>query len=126
GPPREAVETFMKHNAIIEEQRAGKPPGQLIAGIKKDVVITNRLKEQHTKVAISGGHKLDGKPIQPLYVGHVDWYVDYSHGIRLVKREMTVDGKRADLEDVMKDPNLCGAVSDEGPIVSGAATYESK
>ena len=58
----------------------------------------------------------DGIPIQPLYVGHVDWYVDYSHGIRLVKREMTMDGKRVDLEDVLKDPNLCGAVSDEGPI----------
>jgi len=126
GPPREAVETFMKHNAMIEEQRGGKPPGELIAGIKKDVVISNRLKEKPNKIAIYGWHKPDGKPIQPLYVGHVDWYVDYSHGIRLVKREMTVDGKRADLEDVMKDPNLCGAVSDEGPIVSGAATYESK
>jgi hypothetical protein len=116
GPPRETVETFMKHNDMIEAQRGHKPPGPLIAGIKKDVVISNRLKEKPNKVAIYGWHKPDGKPIQPLYVGHVDWYVDYSHGIRLVKREMMIVGKKVDLEDVLKDPNLCGAVSDEGPI----------
>ncbi|MGB7159482.1 MAG: hypothetical protein WBD40_15550 [Tepidisphaeraceae bacterium] len=111
---REAVETFAQHNAIIEAQRAGKPLGQLVAGVKKDVVISNRLKEKPNKVAIYGWHKLDGKPIQPLYVGHVDWYVDYSHGIRLVKREMTIDGKRIDVADVLKDPSLSGAISDEG------------
>jgi len=44
-------------------------------------------------VAIYGWHKLDGKPIQPLYTGHVDWYVDYSHGIRLVSRTIYIDNK---------------------------------
>lgn len=29
------------------------------------------------RVTIYGWHKLDGKPIQPLFTGHVDWYVDY-------------------------------------------------
>ena len=116
GPPRETVERFREHDRLIEEQRAREPLGKLVVGIKKDVVISNRLKEKPNKVAIYGWHRLDGKPIQPLYVGHVDWYVDYSHGIRLVKREMTVDGKRMNIEDVMKDPNLCNAVSDEGPI----------
>ncbi|MDQ3441402.1 MAG: hypothetical protein M3478_13755 [Planctomycetota bacterium] len=116
GAPRETVERFLEHHAIIEAQRAGESLYQLVAGHKKDVVITNRLKEKANKVAIYGWHKLDGKPIQPLYVGHVDWYVDYSHGIRLVKGEMTVDGKRVDVADVMKDPNLSAAISDEGPI----------
>jgi len=119
GPPRETVERFREHHLLIEEQRAREPLGKLVAGIKKDVVISNRLKEKPNKVAIYGWHKRDGKPIQPLYVGHVDWYVDYSHGIRLVKREMTVDGKRVDIADVLKDPNLCAAVSDEGPIDTG-------
>ena len=118
GPPRETVARFLEHHRLIEEQRAREPLGKLIAGIKKDVVLSNRLKEKPNKVAIYGWHKPDGKPIQPLYVGHVDWYVDYSHGIRLVKREMTVDGKRMNIEDVLKDPNLCSAVSDEGPIDS--------
>jgi hypothetical protein len=116
GPPRETVETFVKHNVIIEEQRRGKPGDALIAGIKKDVVISNRLKEKPNRVAIYGWHKPDGKPIQPLYVGHAESYVDYSHGIRLVKREMTIDGRKVDAEDVLKDPKLCGALSDEGPI----------
>src|SRR5439155_18545018 len=84
---REAVRTFVQHNSIIEEQREGKELGLLVGGHKKDVVISNRLKEKPNRVAIYGWHKLDGKPIQPLYVGHGDFYADYSHGIRLVKQE---------------------------------------
>lgn len=115
---RETVETFIEHNRIIEEQRAGRRLGALVAGIKKDVVITNRLQERPHRVAIYGWHLLDGKPIQPLTTVHVDWYVDYSHGIRLVKRQMTVDGEKRDLWDVLKDPDLCFLVSDEGPIAA--------
>jgi len=113
---RESVETFVRQNAIIEEQRKGKPLGALVAGVKKDVVITNLLQEREHRVAIYGWHQLDGKPIQPLTTVHVDWYVDYSHGIRLVKRQMIVDGEQRDLWDVLKDPDLCFLVSDEGPI----------
>ena len=122
---REAVRTFVQHNQIIQEQLGGKPPGKLVAGDKKDVVISNRLKEKPNRVAIYGWHKLDGKPIQPLYVGHGDFYADYSHGIRLVKREVLVDGKARDIGEVLKDPKLCELLSDEGPIEPGAATYEA-
>jgi hypothetical protein len=113
---REAVRTFIEHNRIIQEQLAGKKLGLLVAGDKKDVVLTNRLKERPNKVAIYGWHKLDGKPIQELYVGHADSYVDYSHGIRLVKRQVTVDGKPRDIGDVLKDAELSKLLSDEGPI----------
>jgi hypothetical protein len=115
---REAMITFMQHSRIIEEQRAraGKPLGELVAGHKKDVVISNRLKEKPGKVAIYGWHKPDGKPIQPLYVGHGDFYVDYSHGIRLIKNECVVDGNAMKIVDVLKDPKLCDLISDEGPI----------
>src|SRR4030095_16998647 len=101
---REAVRTFVQHNQIIQEQLVGQPPGKLIAGDKKDVVISNRLKEKPNKVAIYGWHKLDGKPIQPLYVGHGDWYADYSHGIRLIKRDVLIDGKPRDIGEVLSDP----------------------
>jgi hypothetical protein len=114
---REAFETFVQHNAIIESQRAGKTG--LIAGHKKDVVISNRLKEKPGKVAIYGWHKLDGKPIQPLYVGHVDWYVDYSHGIRLVRSPMRVNEKETTVEQVLRDPEQSKLLSDEGPIDAG-------
>lgn len=113
---REEVETFVQHNDIIESQRAGKPLGQLVSGIKKDVVITNRLKEKPDRVAIFGWHKLDGVPIQPLTIVHKETYVDYSHGVRLVKSEMIVDGQRMMIQDVLKDPHRCASISEEGMI----------
>jgi hypothetical protein len=113
---REAVATFVQHHEIIERQRAGKALGLLVAGIKKDVVITNRLKEKPNRVAIYGWHKLDGEPIQPLTIVHKETYVDYSHGIRLVRRAMRVDGRDMMIEDVLKDPHRCAVISDEGTI----------
>jgi hypothetical protein len=88
----------------------------LVAGIKKDVVITNRLKEKPNRVAIYGWHKLDGEPIQPLTIVHKETYVDYSHGTRLVRRAMRVDGRDMMIEDVLKDPHRCAVISDEGTI----------
>ncbi len=113
---REAVETFVQHSAVIDSQFAGKPAGTFVAGIKKDVVITNLLQERANRVAIYGWHKPDGTPIQPLTTVHVDWYVDYSHGVRLAKRAVKVDGRTADLWDVLKDPVLSALFSGEGPI----------
>ena len=49
------------------------------------------------------GHKLDGKPIQPLTIVHGERYVYYSHGVRLVKGEMEVDGKKMDADAVLRD-----------------------
>jgi hypothetical protein len=116
---RDQAATFYHHQQLIEAQRQGKPLGVLVAGIKKDVVLTNRLRERQNRVAIYGWHKADGQPIQPLYVGHVDWYVDYSHGIRLLSRQVLVDGQEKDVEEVLKDRELCGLLSNEGPIEKG-------
>lgn len=113
---RDAVAAFWQHHQIIEEQLRGKPRGQLVAGIKKDVVLTNRLKEKPHKVAIYGWHYPDGRPIQSLYVGHVDWYVDYSHGVRLMSQQILVDGRPLKVDDVLKDSRLCALLSTEGPI----------
>ena len=121
---REAVETFVDHSRIIDAQRQGKPVRALLAGHKKDVVLSNRLKEKPNRVAIYGWHKPDGKPIQPLYVGHVDSYVDYSHGVRLVKRAVSVEGKERDIDEIFGDPALHRLLSDEGVIERGAATYQ--
>ena len=70
-------------------------------------------------MAIYGWHKLDGSPIQPLTIVHKDMYVDYSHGIRLVKRAATVDGKPRDLKFLLHDAKLNSLVSDEGPVEAG-------
>lgn len=113
---REAAKTFAHHSALIEAQRADKPLGLLVAGTKKDVVLTNRLKERPRRVAIYGWHKADGTPIQPLTIVHGETYVDYSHGIRLVQRAALLDGKPCDLMEVLQDPALCVLLSEEGPI----------
>jgi hypothetical protein len=111
---RESVDTFIQHNDAIESQRAGKPLGALVTGVKKDVVFTNRLHEKPDRVAIYGWRKLDGKPIQPLTIVHASWYVDYSHGIRLVRQAVKVDGQPSTVAAVLKDPLLHPLLSDEG------------
>ncbi len=116
---REAVRTYVQSNELINEEMKGKPLGELVAGDKKDVVISAKLKDHPGKVAIYGWHKLDGKAIQPLYLGHGDFYADYSHGIRLVKEECMVDGKKTTVQAVLKDPELCKLLSDEGSIEGG-------
>jgi len=113
---RESLATFLEHNRLIEKQGKNPPTGQLVAGIKKDVVVTNELLKRPGHVAIYGWHQLNGKPIQPLTTVHVDWYVDYSHGIRLVDQWCEVDGKTRRVQDVLRDKDLCGLLSDEGPL----------
>jgi len=110
---RESVKTFLEYNAIIEVQRGGKPLGLLVAGNKKDVVQSVRLLEKPNRVAIYGWHKLDGTPIQPLTIVHRDTYVDYSHGIRLIKQTLLVDGKPTTLTAVLADPKLKTLLTDE-------------
>jgi len=110
---RDSAVTMYQHNLIIEGQR--KLRKGLIAGIKKDVVITEKLSRdlKPDRVAIYGWQKPDGKPIQPLYTGHVNWYVDYSHGTRLVYRMIYVNKKPMDYIDVLKDKNLRRLLCDE-------------
>jgi hypothetical protein len=118
-PPSRAMTTvpvFLQHNEMIVAQRGGKPPAGLIAGHKKDVVITNKLLNTVGKVAIYGWHKSAGAPIQPLYTGHTETWVDYSHAVRLVHRRMIVDGLAKAIEDVMADPQLAPLLSNEGVI----------
>ncbi len=110
---RDSSVTMYQQHLIIEGQRQGKKG--LIAGIKKDVVISDKLtrNDKKDRVAIYGWHQLNGQPIQPLYTGHVNWYVDYSHGTRLVHRTIMVEGKKMDYIDVMKDAVLRRLLSDE-------------
>jgi hypothetical protein len=121
---RESPLTFLQHHRIIEEQLKGSERGAFVAGIKKDVVVTNKLLERPERVAIFGWHYTNGQPIQPLYTGHVDWYVDYSHGIRPVRRSMRVDGNGQPYEKILTDPQLMTLLSDEGQIT--ASRYDKQ
>jgi hypothetical protein len=113
---RESVGAFLRHHALIEARRAGRRLGPLVAGVKKDVVVTNRLAERPGRVAIYGWHTPDGKPIQPLSLVHHEGYVDYSHGVRLMRRTVTVDGAPRDVRHVLYAADTHRLLSDEGPI----------
>lgn len=118
GPQMMSNAYYSKHAQTLAKQRteAGSQLGQLIAGHKKDVVITNQLVKHPDKVAIYGWHQPNGKAIQPLSTIHENTYADYSHGVRLVAGTMTVDGVEKSVTEVLKDPNLAPLLSDEGPL----------
>lgn len=108
---RDSSVTMYQHHLIIEGQRRLKKG--LIAGIKKDIVLTDRLNEKPDKVAIYGWHQMNGLPIQPIYTGHTANYVDYSHGIRLIHRTLKIDGRKYDYEAVLSHPQLRHLICDE-------------
>jgi hypothetical protein len=110
---RDSTPTMWHHHLIIEGQRKGR--SGLIAGIQKDVVISGKISRdpKPDRVAIYGWHKLNGKPIQPLYTGHVYWWVDYSQAIRLVYRKIKVENKWMDYTEVLSHSVLKKLLCDE-------------
>jgi hypothetical protein len=113
---RESVAAFALSNDKIEAQQAGQPLGQLVTGAKKDVVLTPRIFERPQRLAIYGWRQPDGSVIQPLTIVHWDRYVDYSHGVRLVRGTILIGDERVPIVDLLIDPKRCALVSDEGVI----------
>lgn len=113
---RDRSGTFLFHHDQVEAQRGNAPLGRLVAGIKKDVVLTNRLLDRPDRVAIYGWHRQGGKAIQPVYAGHVNWYVDYSHGIRLVSNRCWVDGEERSLRDLLQSTEFGPNLASDGPL----------
>lgn len=111
------VPKFVEHNTAIENQctAAGGTLGQLIGGTKKDVVLSNKIVDptRPNHVVIYGWHQLNGAPIQPLTNIHINSYVDYSHGIRLLNAEMLVDGVIKNIKTILADPVLYKMLSNE-------------
>jgi len=126
SPAMTTVPVFLRHNEMVRIQRKdrGKPLGSLVAGHKKDVVIANVVFAKPGKVAIYGWHKRDARPIQPLYTRHTANWVDYSHGIRLVQRRMTVNGQDKTIDEVLADSKLALLLSNEG--VMSRSRYETE
>jgi hypothetical protein len=55
-------------------------------------------------------------PIQPLSIVHLDDYVDYSHGVRLISKRLLFDGKITSAVSILRDQQLSEILSDEGVI----------
>ncbi|MDA0746013.1 MAG: hypothetical protein O2954_05800 [bacterium] len=116
GPKMRSSEYYLEHEKKIEAQQPDLPLGELVAGHKKDVVITNRLNKKPGRIAIYGWHRLNGRPIQPLSTVHDAEYADYSHGIRLVGQTVTINGKAFSFFDALKNPLLAPLFTYEGKL----------
>jgi len=122
-PDMITVPYFAQHNAAVAAQRNAttnaQPLGALVGGTKKDVIIsariyTNFASPSITKtVVIYGWHYTDGTFIQPIYNGHEETYADYSHGIRFVQMNLTVDGGANTITNVLTSAPLCSLLSDD-------------
>jgi hypothetical protein len=116
------------HDGMVRTQMQGRdvPVGALIAGDKKDLVLTNALRGAPGHIAIYGWHLASGHPIQPLNLWHGTRYADYSHGVRLVSQTVFVNGAPARLLDALADAQLGPLLSDEGALPQAAAWLASR
>jgi len=122
GSNNELVDMFTLHNQEIEQALAAVGTGwdrttNIVDGLKKDIVITNRLLAETGKVAIYGWYNADGTYIQPLYLGHTSIYMDYSHGVRFVNSLVWLDGKPTTIQKVLKDAVLYPMLSAETGVM---------
>lgn len=124
GPPYDytmmSSERFIWSNDKINNQMVNKDKLQLTAGHKKDVVLTDNLAPNNPnhRVAIFGWFNADGSIIQPLNPkSHEETYADYSHSIRMIARDVIVNGNPMQIDDVFNHPEYCNLVSDEGILI---------
>ena len=113
-----SVEYYARHTSVILAQRMlkGTPPGAFVAGHKKDVVLSPEIEANPGKVAVYGMHAPDGTPTQNLSTVAEEGFVYYNHGVRLVDREVVVDGVTRDLAELLLDPGLAPLVSRAGAL----------
>lgn len=131
--PREEMASIayaIRHDDLIKRRLAAILPAglergeSLIAGHKKDLVMTRRLEHKSDRLAIFGWHRRIGLPIQPLNISHGRRYVDYSHGVRLVSASVYVDGRFTPLDEVLGSRVYAPLVSHEGRFASYPALIE--
>lgn len=115
GESRNSLRLWRRQN---EQIAAVSEPGSFVAGHKKDLVIGAPVLRNPGKVIIFGGRYRDGSRVQPQSAVHSASYVDYSHGVRMIRPDAIVSqGGRSRgmfVRDVLADPALAPVVSDEG------------
>ncbi len=125
SPAMITVPVFWDHQQTVQSQRNAmpNPPGDIVGGHKKDVIITPRLYDSATpdRVAIYGWHYTNGTFIQNIYVGHEETYADYSHGLRLINSQMLLDGTTVTIQDVLISSAVSSLLNDETAAFTNAA-----
>lgn len=119
GPKMRTNNYYFLHHNLVENQLKGSDRG-LIAGHKKDIVITKKLRlrkyRRPRRVAIYGWHSSGEKVIQPLSLVHDEHYADYSHGVRLIYPIMRLNGSWIPVVEVLESPKIASLLSKEGRI----------
>jgi hypothetical protein len=123
-PPSSSMSTvpvFEHHDSLVDSARdnflPAHPLGQLVSGDQKDIVISNLIYNTANRVVIFGWYYTNGTYIQPMTNVHADTYMDYSHGIRLVQNNCTLnDTTPTTIQSVLEASTEDSILSDEGII----------
>jgi len=142
GAEQESGAACVKHSRAVDAALPSVNLPGLRAGLKKDIVISNRLtlppeprpppaltSFNRDGVFIYGWHRKQPAPdcsklpatpglcpIQGLSSVHERTYADYSHGLRMVGKTALLDGKAVPLADLLMDQTIGWALSHEGPM----------
>jgi hypothetical protein len=128
------TEAYLEHSQALDKHfvQANAQLGTLVAGHKKDLVIAPSYIDTKARLAFYGWFE-NGVPIEGnkhrgrATLAHEPKYVDYSHGVRLVAKAMTVDGNAIEVAAVLGDRNLAPLLSGEsgeGVIVDPRYTLD--
>ncbi len=126
GSKMSDTDAFDYHNKLIQEQLGENyVPGQLVAGHKKDVVLSNDLAPG--QLGIHGLHQKGGTPLQQgAGSRHSESYKDYSHGVRLIDNNATLNGKIIKLTDLLKNSQYANLLNGDGVLKEVAYKYDGK
>lgn len=136
-----STQGMIKHSQAIDKQLTDEDSGKLISTVGKHWIIDEKLTNPKIpKMALNYGWHFKGSSFQGINGGtnasllkdpangmywkmiqtigsvHSSIHVDYSQICRLVTRECIVDGKKMDLVEMLKDPELAGLASHTGPL----------
>ena len=101
----------------LEKVAPGDRKGILIDGHAKNVVHQGPgLSGDRVAIYGGGGGAVDGWAVQPFPGPHeLNYWPDYSHGVRFMRKKALLNGKKILIDDVFVDPKLAHLVSDKGP-----------
>jgi hypothetical protein len=130
GEQMRSTQWLLEHNAKIQKQLEG-PPGELVAGHKKDVVLCRALwldkngrpwgADHHPCVAIYGWAQTIVNGVWTVWQGlnsssHDNEYEDYSHGIRVLADAVYINNELYSFGELLVDSAYASFLSDEGTL----------
>ena len=103
---------------------SGPHPGVLVSGHMKEVILSHENLAE--RLAFWGFFTSVGKPIQSGFgCRHGPGYSDYSHGVRMVKGDVDLDGQRMSYAELVTNPAYASLMFDSGGTTCPKAGYPS-